>query len=109
LDRVVADVVPIGVYKDAHQRKDEIFEKTVNLIRGLVDQKGAEIIVPLGGALIPYIVDPDELARATGVQVLNTKAISIRFAEACVRFGMTQSAISYPRANIRYEDFTSTT
>ncbi len=109
LDRVVADVVPIGVYKDAHQRKDEIFEKTVNLIRGLVDQKGAEIIVPLGGALIPYIVDPDELARATGVQVLNTKAISIRFAEACVHFGMTQSAISYPRANIRYEDFTSTT
>ena len=79
----------------------------MRLIRGLVDQKGAEIIVPLGGAFIPYIVDPEDLAKATGVQVLNTKAISIRFSEACVRFGMTQSEISYPRANIRSDDFTS--
>lgn len=108
LDRFVADVLPIGVYKDAARRKAEIFETTVKLIRSLVDQKGAEIIVPLGGALIPYIVDPAELARETGVQVLNTKAISIRFAEACVQFGMTQSELSYPRANIRYDDFTST-
>jgi allantoin racemase len=86
LDRVVADVLTIGVYKNAEKRKAEIFETTVRLIRGLVDQKGAEIIVPLGGALIPYIVDPEDLAKATGVQVLNTKAISIRFSEACVRF-----------------------
>lgn len=108
LDRFVADVMPIGVYKDAQSRKSEIFENTVRLIRDLVERKGAHIIVPLGGALIPYIVDPAELAAATGVQVLNTKAISIRFAEACVRFGMTQSDLSYPRAAIRYDDFTST-
>lgn len=106
LDRVVADVMPIGVYRDAQSRKAEIFETTCGLIRSLVKDKGAEIIVPLGGALIPYIVDPDELAKATGVQVLNTKAISIRFCEACIRFGMTQSAISYPRADIGYDDFT---
>jgi hypothetical protein len=63
--------------------------------------------LPLGGALIPYVVDPDELAKATGVQVLNTKAIGIRFAEMCVAFGMTQSALTYPRAKMTYEDFTN--
>src|SRR5436190_688215 len=61
----------------------------------------------LGGALIPYVVSPDELAKATGAQVLNTKAIGIRFAEMCVACGMTQSAITYPKAKLSYDDFTN--
>lgn len=106
LDRFVSDIRPIGVYgKDVKQRKAEIFGITEKLIRSLVDDTGAEIILPLGGALIPYVVDPDELAKATGVQVLNTKAIGIRFAEMCVNFGMTQSALTYPRPKLSYSDF----
>jgi hypothetical protein len=88
-------------------RKDEIFGITVDLIRDLIDNTGAEIILPLGGALIPYVVDPVDLQKATGVQVLNTKAIGIRFAEMCVNFKMTQSALTYPRAALKYEDFTN--
>ena len=53
------------------------------------------------------MVNPDDLARETGVQVLNTKAIGIRFAEMCVNFKMTQSALTYPRASLNYSDFTS--
>ena len=107
LDRFVSDIKPIGVYgKDIKERKKEIFGITEKLIRSLVDDTGAEIILPLGGALIPYVVDPDDLAKATGVQVLNTKAIGIRFAEMCVTFGMTQSAITYPRPKLDYSDFT---
>jgi Asp/Glu/hydantoin racemase len=106
LDRFVSDIRPIGVYgADIAKRKTEIFEITAKLIRGLVDETRAEIIVPLGGALIPYVVDPNDLAKATGVQVLNTKAIGIRFAEMCVSFGWTQSALTYPRAKLQYEDF----
>jgi len=105
LDRFVSDIKPIGVYgKDIKERKQEIFGITERLIRSLVEG-GAEIILPLGGALIPYVVDPDDLAKATGVQVLNTKAIGIRFAEMCVTFGMTQSAITYPRPKLDYSDF----
>jgi Asp/Glu/hydantoin racemase len=106
LDRFVSDIRPIGVYgKDVDQRRNEIFDITEKLIRGLVDETRAEIILPLGGALIPYVVDPADLAKATGVQVLNTKAIGIRFAEMCVNFGMTQSAITYPRATLSADDF----
>ena len=108
LDRFVSDIRPIGVYgSDVAQRRDEIFGITTRLIRSLVDDTRAEIIVPLGGALIPYVVDPNDLARATGVQVLNTKAIGIRFAETCVALGMTQSALTYPRAKLQYEDLIS--
>jgi Asp/Glu/hydantoin racemase len=106
LEHFVSDIRPIGVYQNVKERKAEIFDITVKLIRGLVDDTGAEIIVPLGGALIPYVVDPDDLAAATGVQVLNTKAIGIRFAETCVKFKMAQSAITYPRAALKYDDFT---
>jgi Asp/Glu/hydantoin racemase len=106
LDRFVSDIRPIGVYgADVAQRKDEIFGITVKTIRSLVQETRAEIIVPLGGALIPYVVDPKELAEATGIQVLNTKAIGIRFAEMCVAFGMTQSNFTYPRSKLSYDDF----
>jgi Asp/Glu/hydantoin racemase len=106
LENFVTGIKPIGIYgKDIKARKGEIFDITCKLILSLVDE-GAEIIVPLGGALIPYVVDPAELTAATGVQVLNTKAICVRFAEMCVNFKMTQSALTYPRGKLTSEDFT---
>jgi Asp/Glu/hydantoin racemase len=105
LEGFVSDVVPIEVYRNVRERKAEIFDTTASLIRSMVD-RGAEIIVPLGGALIPYVVDPNDLARETGVQVLNTKACAISMAEMCVRFGFTQSNLSYPKAKLKNTDFT---
>ncbi len=109
LDRFVSDIRPIGIYgADISRRRQEIFDKTVSIMRALVSETRAEIIMPLGGALIPYVVDPKDLAEAAGVQVLNTKAIGIRFAEMCVAFGMTQSGLTYPRAKLTYQDFVKT-
>ena len=105
LEQFVAGMKPVDVYVDVQKRKAEIFEVACRLIRELVAE-GAEIILPLGGALIPYQVNPDDLAAATGVQVLNTKAIGIRFAELCVSQKWTQSALTYPRAKLAAADFT---
>jgi Asp/Glu/hydantoin racemase len=105
LDRFVSDIRPIGIYgADISQRATEIFDTTVKVMRGLVAETRAEILLPLGGAIIPYVVDPKDLAQAVGVQVLNTKAIGIRFAEMCVACCMTQSAITYPKAKLSYDD-----
>ena len=107
LEGFVTAIKSIGVYgKDIKSRKAEIFQLTASLIHELVDE-GAEIVVPLGGALIPYVVDPADLAAATGIQVVNTKAICVSFAEMCVRFAMTQSAITYPRGKLTSTDFTT--
>src|SRR3954466_9903621 len=100
LDRFVSDIRPIGIYVDVTKRRDEIFNRAVELMKGLVEETRAEIIMPLGGAIIPYVVDPKDLAAAVGVQVLNIKAIGIRFAETCVSLKMTQSAVTYPRAKL---------
>jgi len=106
VDHCVSDIRPIGIYgADIAERAPEIFDTTVKVMRGLVAETRAEILLPLGGAIIPYVVDPKDLAKAVGVQVLNTKAIGIRFAEMCVACGMTQSAITYPKAKLSYADF----
>jgi Asp/Glu/hydantoin racemase len=108
LDGFVSDIRPIEIYgADIAQRGQEIYDTTVRIMRDLVAQTRAEIIMPLGGAIIPYVVDPKDLAAATGVQVLNTKAIGIRFAETCVALKMTQSVLTYPRAKLTYRDFVS--
>src|SRR5215510_12405479 len=105
LESFVSGMKPIGIYgKNLKQRKAEIFDVTVKTIRALIDE-GAEIILPLGGAIIPYVVDPAELAQATGVQVINTKSVCVRFAEMCVAFKMTHSAIAYPRGTLSSRDF----
>jgi Asp/Glu/hydantoin racemase len=106
LDHFISDIRPIGIYgADISQRRKEIYDTTVKVMRGLLDETRAEILLPLGGAIIPYVVDPKDLAKAVGAQVLNTKAIGIRFAEMCVACGMTQSAITYPKAKLSYGDF----
>lgn len=76
--------------------KSAIFDIAVDTINRLVNETNAEIVLPLGGAIIPHFVDTVDLEEATGVQVLNTSAIAIAFAEMCVNLGLTQSAITYP-------------
>lgn len=102
---MVTDIRPLGIYSaDIAERRAEITEKAIELIKGLVKETGAECVIPLGGALIPYVVDPADLEEGAGVPVFNTKSVSIRFAEACVALGMSQSPLTYPRAEISYDD-----
>lgn len=106
MDRFVTGIRSLGIYgMDIKDRVAEITDNAVALIRDLVDRTEAEAIVPLGGALIPYVVDPADLERRTSVPVLNTKAISIRVAETCVALKLAQSALAYPRAVLSYGDF----
>jgi Asp/Glu/hydantoin racemase len=104
----VKNITAIGLYdENAEKRIDEIFARAVEAMRATIKTSGAGCIIPLGGAVVPTLVSPKDLEREVGVPVLNTKAIGIRFAEMCVQLGMTQSALNYPLAQLRYEDFTA--
>jgi allantoin racemase len=92
----VTDVRPIGIYgRGIAKRREEITEKTIALIRSLVKETGAEVILPLGGALIPIVIDPVVLEKETGVPVLNTKTIGIAYTEMCVRLKLIHSPAAY--------------
>jgi len=104
----ITSIRPIQVYgPDLASRKDEIEGLAVDVMRKQVTESGAELIIPLGGALIPYVVSPEVLAEKVGVPVFNTKSVGIRFAETCVDLGMTQSPAAYPRADLSFADFGS--
>jgi len=80
-----------------------IFERAAEAMHSMVKDGGAECIVPLGGAIIPYIVDPNDLTPEAGAPVLNPKAIGIHFAEMCVHVGLSQSPLTYPLARLSAE------
>jgi len=105
MDDHVTDVKPIEIYgADIQKRKGELLDTAVEVIQGLA-KGGAQAVIPLGGALIPYVVDPADLERLAGLPVYNTKAITIRFAETCVNLGIRHSPQTYPQANLTYADF----
>lgn len=106
MDHMVVGLRALEIYgPDLEKRKSEIFEKTCELIMTLIRDSGAEVIIPLGAKLVPYVVDPLEIEKAVGVPVLNTTAIGIRYAEMCVRLGLRHSPLSYPPCNAQYEHF----
>jgi allantoin racemase len=80
--------------------KPRMFERAVEVMRGLIKNTGAECIVPLGGAVIPSILDPKDLEREVGAPVLNPRAIGIRTAETYVTLGLAQSPLTYSQAKL---------
>ena len=109
LQNFVLDIRPVGVYgANLLERQDEIQQRAADLMKALIRDTGAEAILPLGGALIPYVVSPSALEKEVGVPVINSKLVGIRFAETCVAGGTTHSARTHPYAHVKYEDFTAT-
>ena len=101
----VTGIRPIGLYGAAIvEQRGALFTRLVELVRELVDVTEAEVVIPLGGAVVPYVISPTDLQEATGVPVLNVKAIGIQFAEMCVRLGISHSEFAYPKAKLRAED-----
>lgn len=109
VDHFVTDVRSLSLPSihgvDRSTLHDAAYRQCVRVMRGLVDETGAECLVPLGAAVVPSIVSPQELETELGVPVLNTNAIGIRFAEMCVAFRMSHSPRAYPRARLPYDAF----
>jgi allantoin racemase len=94
----VAGITTVDVYEqDMSKQHKTILERAIKLARDLIAQ-GAQAIIPLGGLLFPYEVDPKELEAEVGVPIINTKAVAIRFAELMVSAKMTHSQMAYPYA-----------
>jgi allantoin racemase len=105
MEHFIQAIRPVGLYPGNMRDERELQDKLVEVMQGMVRDVRPEMIIPLGGALVPYVIDPKVLEREVGVPVVNTKTVAIRFAETCVQIGLTQSPIAYPKVNLSYEDF----
>jgi allantoin racemase len=106
MDHFVTGVKAINMYESGSLSSyhDQIVERTIAVGRELVSG-GAQAVIPLGGRLFPYEVTPEELEPEIGVPIINTKSVSIRFAELMVTGKMIHSAKAYPHASgLRPED-----
>jgi Asp/Glu/hydantoin racemase len=102
----VTDVRSLEVYgPDLPDRQEELRTKAIAVMKALVSETGAEVIIPFGGALIPYVVPVTDLVAEVNVPIMNTKAIVIRFAETCVDLGLVHSRIAYPMTELHSSDF----
>ena len=108
MEGFVKDVRPVGMYDEkASDRKEEIFTRTVEVMRSVVEQTRAGCIIPLGGAVFPTLVSPADLEKEVGVPVFNTKALGIRFAEMCVELGLSHASATHPSAKLLYKDLSA--
>ncbi len=108
MEHFITDIRPIGLYPGNMESPQQLEDAIVEVMQKIVEDTHPEYLVPLGGALVPYVVDPKNLEKAVGVPVLNTKIAAIRFAEMCVYAGMSHSPIAYPKVALSYEDFQRT-
>jgi hypothetical protein len=65
---------------------------------------GAQIIIPRGAAMIPYVVSPESIQERIGYPVINTVATAIGYAEMLVSRGLAQSPLAYPFTPLTSED-----
>lgn len=106
LERFIADMRPLGIYSsNMASQKQKIFDTSVEIMKAMVNEGGAEFIVPLGGALVPQVVSAADLAKEVGVPVTDNYGIGIHMAQMCVSMGLTHSPVAYPYTQVRYEDF----
>ncbi len=93
----VSAIKAVNLYEsgDLSKHHNLILERTIAVGREMV-ACGAQVIIPIGGRLVPYEVTPEELEPEIGVPVINTKAVGIRFAELMVSSNMTHSQKAYP-------------
>jgi hypothetical protein len=92
----VTAIKAIDVYEsDMSKQHGTIVDRSIALGREMV-AGGAQVVIPLGGLLFPYEVDPKEVEKEIGVPVINTKAVGIKFAELMVSQKMIHSQKSYP-------------
>ena len=66
--------------------------------RALVEEDGAQVIIPAGVSQCPIHIDPQWLSEQVGVPVVEGIGTPIHVAATLVRLGLTSSRVRYPLA-----------
>jgi allantoin racemase len=78
--------------------KARMIEGFLRAARTLIDEDGADVIIPQGITQCPVQMDPAWLAKELGVPVVEGIGAPIRLAALLVRLGLKQSRVRWPKA-----------
>ncbi len=77
--------------------RDQLVETFLRHARKLIDEDGAQVIIPSGISQCPVQMKPDFLAKELGVPIVEGIGAPIRVAAMLVSLGYKHSRIRYPR------------
>lgn len=98
VDHYVVAIRAINIpLADSTKERASMRERFIDAARYLIDQAGAEVIVPMGVTMVPVHYPAADFSAELGVPVLDALAASIQTAEMMARMGVTHSAKTYPR------------
>lgn len=98
VDHYVVAIRAINIpLADSTKERASMRERFIDVARYLIDQAGAEVIVPMGVTMVPVHYSAADFSAELGVPVLDALAASIQTAEMMARMGVTHSAKTYPR------------
>ena len=81
------------------ENRDRLVETFLRHARDLIDESGAQVIIPSGISQCPVQMKPDFLASELGVPVVDGIGAPIRVAAMLVSLGYKHSRIRYPRSS----------
>jgi len=84
--------------RDIADQRDQMVEAFVAAARSLIEEDGAEVIIPHGITQCPVHIKPDWLRNELGVPVVEGIGSPIRMAALMVGLGLKHSRVRWPRS-----------
>jgi allantoin racemase len=95
----VAGFGTVGIdLPDLAAHHDELVEAFVREARRLIDDEGADVIIPMGISQCPVHIKPDWLAKELGVPVIEGIGAPIRLAGMMASLGLRASRLRWPKS-----------
>ena len=82
-------------------KKEDMKSSFIAAARKLIDEHGADVIIPRGITQCPVHIDPDWLSREIGVPVVEGIGAPIRMAAMLAGLQLKHSRVRWPKSNSR--------
>jgi len=86
--------------KDMAANRDQMTETFIRQARSLIDEDGADVIIPNGISQCPIHIKPDWLSKELGVPVVEGIGAPIRVAAMLVGLGLRHSRVRWPKSSL---------
>lgn len=86
--------------REMTSKRQQMTETFVRQARSLIDDEGADVIIPHGISQCPVHINPDWLSRELGVPVVEGIGAPIRVAAMLAGLGLRHSRIRWPKSSL---------
>lgn len=100
MESKIAGIRSVGfALPDIAANRDQMVQNFVAQARALIQEEGAEVIIPMGITQCPVHIKPDWLQEQLGVPVVEGFGAPIRMAALLAGLGLKQSRVRWPQSN----------